>query len=119
MYGESLVQSTILQVGDERAYWYSRAHHIAMDGYAAMMLMRRTAELYVAGIDGDRPPEFRTIDPGRIAADDADYRSSPRFDRDRAYWRAQVRDLPPIVGLSGRTPDRRRLGAGGAGPRGP
>ena len=102
MYGESLVLSTILQVGAERTYWYSRAHHVAMDGYAAMMLMRRTAELYVAGIDGDRPPEFRTVDPGRIAADDADYRSSPRFERDRAYWRAQVRDLPPMVGLSGR-----------------
>ncbi|TQC46032.1 amino acid adenylation domain-containing protein [Rhodococcus sp. WS4] len=95
MYGPALVVSTILRVADDRLFWYSRAHHIAMDGYAAMMLMRRTAELYVAGIGDELPPQRTAVDPERIVREEADYRSSPRFECDRAYWRRQVRDLPP------------------------
>ncbi|MFC9552486.1 amino acid adenylation domain-containing protein [Rhodococcus sp. NPDC056960] len=95
IYGPSLVLSTIVRVSDDRMFWYTRAHHIAMDGYAAMMLMRRTAELYVAGIDDEAPPERRVVDPERIVREDAEYRSSPRFERDRAYWRRRIHDLPP------------------------
>ncbi|PBC47295.1 non-ribosomal peptide synthetase [Rhodococcus sp. ACPA1] len=103
MYGESLIVSHILQLADEHFYWYSRAHHIALDGYAAMMSMRRAAELYVAAIDGVEAPQRQMIDPEQIVQEDADYRSSPRFGRDRDYWHRQVLELPPVVSLSPHT----------------
>ncbi|MDF3313898.1 condensation domain-containing protein, partial [Rhodococcus sp. T2V] len=102
MYGESLTVSHILHLADEHFYWYSRAHHIALDGYAAMMSMRRAAELYVAAIDGVEAPQRQVIDPERILQGDADYRSSARFGRDRDYWQQQVQNLPPVVGLAPR-----------------
>ncbi|ABG99591.1 non-ribosomal peptide synthetase (plasmid) [Rhodococcus jostii RHA1] len=103
MYGESLIVSHILHLADEHYYWYSRAHHIALDGYAAMMSMRRAAELYVTAIDGIDAPQRQVIDPERILLEDADYRASPRFGRDRDYWQHQVRELPPVVSLSPQT----------------
>ena len=103
MYGESLIVSHILHLADEHFYWYSRAHHIALDGYAAMMSMRRAAELYVAAIDGIDAPQRPVIDPERIMQEDAEYRSSPRFGRDRDYWQHQVHELPPVVSLSPQT----------------
>ncbi|MDF3312903.1 AMP-binding protein, partial [Rhodococcus sp. T2V] len=102
MYGESLTVSHILHLADEHCYWYSRAHHIALDGYAAMMSMRRAAELYVAAIDGIEAPQRQVIDPERIQLEDAEYRSSARFGRDRDYWQHQVQNLPPVVGLAPR-----------------
>jgi amino acid adenylation domain-containing protein len=103
MYGESLIVSRILQLDDEHFYWYSRAHHIALDGYAAMMSMRRAAELYVAALDGIGAPRREVIDPERIAQEDAEYRSSPRFGRDRDYWQHQMQTLPPVVSLTSQT----------------
>lgn len=102
MYDRSLIVSCILQLADEHYYWYSRAHHIALDGYAAMMLMSRTAELYVSAVDGIEPPSRRVVGPGQILEEDAAYRASTRFDRDRDYWHEQDRDLPSVVSLSGR-----------------
>ncbi|NDV05043.1 amino acid adenylation domain-containing protein [Rhodococcus sp. IEGM 248] len=103
MYGESLIVSHILQLADEHFYWYSRAHHIALDGYAAMMSMRRAAELYVAAIDGIEAPQRQVIDLEQIVQEDAEYRSSPRFGRDRDYWQHQVQKLPPVVSLTSHT----------------
>ncbi len=102
MYDGPLLTSHILQLGDEHYYWYSRAHHIASDGYAAMMLMSRTAELYVAAVEGREPPDCRAVGPERVIQEDAAYRTSTRFVRDRDYWREQGSDLPSVVGLSGR-----------------
>ncbi|MCQ4121178.1 non-ribosomal peptide synthetase [Rhodococcus tibetensis] len=102
MYGGPLLVSHILQLGDEHYYWYSRAHHIASDGYAAMMLMSRTADLYVAAVEGRDPPDCRIVGPERLVQEDAAYRASTRFVRDRDYWREQGSDLPPVVGLSRR-----------------
>ncbi|GCE40865.1 non-ribosomal peptide synthetase [Rhodococcus wratislaviensis] len=103
MYGESLIVSHILQLADEHFYWYSRAHHIALDGYAAMMSMRRAAELYVAALDGADAPQRRVIDAERLVQEDAEYRASSRFGRDRDYWQHQVQNLPPAVSLTSQT----------------
>ncbi len=113
MYGESLIVSHILQLADEHFYWYSRAHHIALDGYAAMMSMRRAAELYVAAIDGVEAPQRQMIDPEQIVQEDAEYRSSPRFGRDRDYWHRQVLELPPRGQPQSAHSATRRNGSGG------
>ncbi|TQC46934.1 amino acid adenylation domain-containing protein [Rhodococcus sp. WS4] len=102
MYDGPLLVSHILQLGDEHYYWYSRAHHIVSDGYASMMLMGRTAELYVAAVEGRETPECRIVRPEHLVREDAAYRASTRFVRDRDHWREQGSDLGSIVSLSGR-----------------
>ncbi len=36
---DRLVQTVILQVGDRHFLWYSRSHHIALDGYGAATML--------------------------------------------------------------------------------
>nr|GLK34209.1 hypothetical protein GCM10017611_10540 [Rhodococcus wratislaviensis] len=103
MYEGPLLVSHILQLGDDHYYWYSRAHHIVSDGYAAMMLMSRTAELYVAAIEGREPPDSRIVGPEPLVREDATYRASTRFARDRDYWRGTGGDPASVLSLSGRT----------------
>ncbi|WP_280502289.1 condensation domain-containing protein, partial [Nocardia farcinica] len=43
---DPLVTNIILRVGDREHFWYARAHHILIDGYAAMTGVARTAEIY-------------------------------------------------------------------------
>ncbi|MFC9362390.1 amino acid adenylation domain-containing protein [Rhodococcus sp. NPDC057014] len=102
MYDGPLLVSHILRLGDDHYYWYSRAHHIVSDGYAAMMLMSRTAELYVAAVEGREPPDRRIEGPERLVQEDATYRASTRFARDRDFWREQGSGPASVLSLSGR-----------------
>ncbi|EKT84433.1 putative non-ribosomal peptide synthetase [Rhodococcus opacus M213] len=99
----SLVFSRVLRVGDDRVFWYARAHHLALDGYAAMLLMQRTAQWYVAALGGGEPGPLRVVGPEQLSRADRDYRSSGRFDADREYWARLAPDLPPVVSLAGRS----------------
>lgn len=78
---DRLVRIAMLRVGAERWFWYSRIHHIVLDGMGALTVVQRTGELYNAAVDG-REPRLRKR---RICA-----RSS------RRTWPTAVRiDSPP------------------------
>ena len=48
LLNDQFVIAAILQVGDERTFFYNRAHHIVLDGYAALTGVRRTIDRYNA-----------------------------------------------------------------------
>ncbi|MFF2114909.1 amino acid adenylation domain-containing protein [Rhodococcus koreensis] len=100
---ESLIVSRVLRIGDDRVFWYSRAHHIALDGYAAMLLMQRTAQWYAAALGGGEPVPHRRVGLEQVEREDRAYRSSRRFEADHEYWARVAPDLPPAVSLAGRT----------------
>ena len=87
---DRVVNAAVLQIGDNHYYWYSRIHHIALDGFAAMTLVARTAELYSAAVAGVEPPESRAEDLAAIVASDLQYRGSDRFEIGRASCRERV-----------------------------
>ena len=60
-----LVRLRVLRIRDDRVFWYTRAHHIALDGYASMKVLERAAALYAAAQDGVEPTR---IDPTTPAA---------------------------------------------------
>ncbi|WP_168702039.1 non-ribosomal peptide synthase/polyketide synthase, partial [Gordonia paraffinivorans] len=84
----------VLKIDENRHYWYSRVHHIALDGVGAITLMNRTAELYTAAIEGEPLPE--PGDDGLLALyeDEEKYRNSKRFENDREYWSKVAADMP-------------------------
>ncbi|NLE80001.1 MAG: hypothetical protein GX610_10550 [Rhodococcus sp.] len=88
-----LVTSALLRVGQEHYFCYVRAHHLALDGYGVMSMVRRTAQLYNADIVGTPAPPSRAQDPGSLAALEERYRNSPRFGDDRRYWRDRLSSL--------------------------
>ncbi|AJW42138.1 non-ribosomal peptide synthetase [Rhodococcus sp. B7740] len=81
-----LVRLRVLRVGDDRVFWYTRAHHIALDGYASMKVLERAATLYSAMLGGVQPEPIDATSPAELLAEDERYRTSTRARRDRAHW---------------------------------
>ncbi len=90
---DPLVNMTILRVADDRHLWYSRIHHVALDGYAAMTMVNRIAELYSAGLTGTTPSASRAADLRTLYEWDRDYRESARYRTDRDWWLDRVAGL--------------------------
>ncbi|MDV7278362.1 non-ribosomal peptide synthetase, partial [Rhodococcus oxybenzonivorans] len=87
---DMLAASAVLHVGDQHYLWYSRIHHVALDGYGAMTMVNRIAALYTAAVQG-RPPEPNpAADLRTLYALDQQYRSSSRFEADRDYWAQRI-----------------------------
>ena len=97
---DRLVAAAVLRVGQHRYLWYTRIHHIALDGFAAMTMMARTAELYTAAVTGAEAPASRAEDLRAIVEGDVAYRDSERFDADRAYWAEHLAGAPDAVSLA-------------------
>ncbi|WP_280314572.1 condensation domain-containing protein [Nocardia wallacei] len=102
LLADRLVQIAMLRVGEDRWFWYSRLHHIALDGVGALTMMRRTAEIYNCSVRGEPIPAGRAEDLRRIVEDDLAYRDSQRLHSDRAYWREHLAGMTPPVTLAGR-----------------
>ncbi|QPI53501.1 amino acid adenylation domain-containing protein [Massilia antarctica] len=87
-----LFASALLQLAPEKALWYLRVHHIALDGFAYAMLAQRVAALYSArSANTDAPPaRAGKLDP--VVAEDAAYLASPAYARDRDFWMARMAD---------------------------
>ncbi|WP_041810947.1 non-ribosomal peptide synthetase [Rhodococcus jostii] len=81
-----LCESSLLRVGDERHLWYSRIHHVALDGYGAMTMVNRVAALYTAAVHGLELEPNRAADLHTLHRLEGDYRASHRFSSDRDYW---------------------------------
>ncbi|OZC54373.1 non-ribosomal peptide synthetase [Rhodococcus sp. RS1C4] len=96
-----LIRAATLRVGADRTFWYSHVHHIALDGYGAVRLMNRAAEIYTAVQAGESPSVSKAGALEDVYAAEDDYRSSSRFDKDREYWREKTSALPAPVSPSG------------------
>ncbi|WP_324190529.1 non-ribosomal peptide synthetase [Nocardia nova] len=99
---DHLMVCVIYLVGDNHYLWYQRAHHIALDGFAAVTMLQRITELYNAWLRGTEPSPAAAKDLAEITEQDLAYRGSTRFDNDRKYWTEHLADAPPVVSLAGR-----------------
>jgi enterobactin synthetase component F len=92
--------SALLKTGEDRYFWYQRAHHIVYDGYGGGLVARRLADIYTAYARGSQPQPncFCTVEA--MVTAEATYRGSDRFRRDREYWHQQLSNLPDTVTLS-------------------
>ncbi len=112
------VQSTILRVAPDRHFIFARAHHIALDGYGAMRLQQRHAEVYAALVRGAAIEPGPTQPPAALVDADTAYHASTRFETDRKHWALRAADLPPPTTLATRpgAPAAQALVTGGALP---
>ncbi|MEV6324177.1 amino acid adenylation domain-containing protein [Nocardia sp. NPDC051787] len=100
---DRLVRIAMLRVGAERWFWYSRIHHIVLDGMGALTVVQRTGELYNAAVEGREQPPAKAEDLRKIVEADLAYRSSERFLADREHWLAHLDGMADPVNLAGRT----------------
>ncbi|WP_305095265.1 amino acid adenylation domain-containing protein [Prescottella sp. R16] len=107
---DRLAVSVLLRLADDHWYWYSRIHHIALDGVGAASLLYRTADLYNAATEGREPPPNRAADLDVVRAAETDYLASARHDTDRDYWLERTSGMPQHCSLAGRSAPARPLG---------
>ncbi|MCX5202987.1 amino acid adenylation domain-containing protein [Streptomyces sp. NBC_00237] len=98
-----LFAHALFRVGDDRWLWYQRVHHIVMDGFGYSLLARRTAEVYTALASGDTPPDSPFARLADLVDEDAGYRVSETYDKDRRHWDGAFADRPEAPTLAGRT----------------
>ncbi|OUS93794.1 AMP-binding protein, partial [Rhodococcus sp. NCIMB 12038] len=98
-----LADTKLLRLSRNHYYWYSRMHHIAIDGYAGLAATARAAERYNAIIDGREPAPLSALGLEDIYEGELAYRNSERFASDRAYWLDHAKGLPAPLSLTGRT----------------
>ncbi|MDL9944923.1 amino acid adenylation domain-containing protein [Gordonia sp. ABSL11-1] len=106
LYGDHLLQTYLLRLGDAHHIWYCWGHHLAFDGYAAMYMMLRVAQHYTAIVDGTDVAPADIASMADIADFDTEYRESDQFAADREHWRSRLLDdgeLPEVTSLSSRT----------------
>ncbi|MCQ4122724.1 non-ribosomal peptide synthetase, partial [Rhodococcus tibetensis] len=95
-----LAASAVLQVGEQHYLWYSRIHHIALDGYGAMTMVNRIAALYTAAVEGRSPEPNPAADLHTLYSLDQQYRSSSRFEADHDYWVQRIAEFEEGSSLS-------------------
>ncbi|MCA0939974.1 amino acid adenylation domain-containing protein [Salipiger pacificus] len=83
-------------LGESRAFWYERIHHLATDGFGIVLLTNRVGELYSAEESGKAPSPFPALEP--VLEEDAAYRLSERRTADAAFWQDEMRGLETVAG---------------------
>ncbi|GAC56448.1 putative non-ribosomal peptide synthetase [Gordonia hirsuta DSM 44140 = NBRC 16056] len=97
---DQLIVIAIILVSDDHTIWYQRAHHLIIDGYAALTNLRRVLERYNAARRGADAASKPTANLAEIVKYESDYRDSSRRETDRDHWSERVSDLPERVTLA-------------------
>ena len=104
-----LLRSQLFHIGPDHWIFYQRAHHLLVDGYSAVLVLRRESQVYREladqGTASDSP--FGNLDD--LVAEEARYRSSQRFTTDAEFWKQVRSESETATGLADRpaSPARR------------
>lgn len=95
-----LFATALLRIGPQRHLWYLRAHHIALDGFAYLLLIHRVAAVYSAAVEEREIPAARDFALAPVIDEAESYRQSPQRARDRDFWMARLQAAPTPVTLA-------------------
>ncbi|GIJ72982.1 non-ribosomal peptide synthetase [Virgisporangium ochraceum] len=101
---DRLLGFALLRVGAASYRFYTRGHHIVVDGYSVALLAARVAETYTALLHGRSPGPGPFGGLADLLAEERRYRGSAAFDADRAFWLDRLTGRPAVTGLSDRPP---------------
>lgn len=81
-----LHRQQLLVLGPDRVLWATVAHHVLVDGYGLVLVVRRALDRYAAAVGGDavRPAPWSV--PEDVVSAELAYEGSPAHERDLAYW---------------------------------
>ncbi|QQZ16549.1 non-ribosomal peptide synthetase [Rhodococcus sp. 21391] len=96
---DALYRAGLIKVHSARFFLCAVCHHIVMDGFGVAILALRIGEIYTALKTGRPIPESGFGGPELIVDEDARYRRSDRFTRDKEFWRNYTAALPEPLRL--------------------
>jgi len=89
---------TLLRGGENLHGLTIRFHHVVMDGWGTVLVMRRWSEIHNALATGNTPPPHAGRSYQAAIAESLAYRDSPAYASDADYWRSQLPSLPlPLI----------------------
>ncbi|HET8970148.1 MAG TPA: amino acid adenylation domain-containing protein [Candidatus Nanopelagicales bacterium] len=101
-FGEdALYGHRLLRLGPDRLAWLASSHHVLLDGYATVLVIRRALEIYAALVEGAEVPGCRFTAPAAVAAAERAYESSAAYVRDREHWRAAAAEADRVEAVRG------------------
>lgn len=98
--GQPLAFHQLIQVGENRWYWYQRYHHLVVDGFSFPAITRQIVTIYRAWSANQPTPESPFTPFAEVVDEYQRYRESDALKRDGAFWAEQRKQLPPPVSLS-------------------
>ncbi|MGN5649109.1 amino acid adenylation domain-containing protein [Bacillus sp. Brlt_9] len=101
---DNLFTEALIQVENNRFFWYQRIHHIMMDGYGFSLLSQKVANEYTSLIEETNKNEKPFGSLAKVAQEDMEYRESKQFQEDRTFWLEKFADEPEVVSLAERAP---------------
>ncbi|PRX06025.1 UNVERIFIED_ORG: amino acid adenylation domain-containing protein, partial [Actinomadura viridilutea] len=97
---DRLYATALLRLSPDLHWWFLRAHHVIQDAYSGSIISRRAAEVYTRLARGE---EYEPAPRGsyrELLAEEAAYRESERFQKDRAFWMERFADRPLAASLA-------------------
>ncbi|CRM72101.1 non-ribosomal peptide synthetase [Pseudomonas sp. 58 R 3] len=83
----------LIKLGEAHYYFANQAHHLILDGWAFGEMLQSLGDIYSDLAEG-RQPEMETSSYVDFIHDDARYRESARYEKDREYWQHKYQTLP-------------------------
>lgn len=102
---DGLLHTEVIRISGSRHFFYQRVHHLLLDGYSAVLVLRRVAAVYEALAAGENmgcAPGLDYAPLKDLIADDHGYQSSAVAASDTAYWSDELAGNPVPTGLAGR-----------------
>jgi amino acid adenylation domain-containing protein len=112
MASDELLRLELFRIEDCRYLFYQRVHHVMLDGYSAVLVLRRIAVLYnellaptakesSGSVTGpENPAGFPSLD--FLLGEETAYLDSRNAASDKAFWEDVLADHGPAAGLAGR-----------------
>ncbi|GAA2253894.1 non-ribosomal peptide synthetase [Streptomyces ruber] len=97
-----LFRSALIALGTDHWLWYASGHHIVMDGFGFSLVASRVAEIYTRLAAGEPVGATSSASLADVVRADLDYRTSPEYAADSAYWTREFGDPPEPAPLPSR-----------------
>jgi len=95
-----LVRQIVFKVSDQQTVWYQRFHHIMLDGFSFNVFTARVSGIYQSLIQQKTTTQTPYRSFYDVVDEEKSYKTSDKYDRDKAFWQAYCSDLPNVVSLS-------------------
>ncbi|MCS7481004.1 amino acid adenylation domain-containing protein [Umezawaea endophytica] len=97
-----LFRLALVDLGQDRHFFYMCIHHLLCDGYSQVVYWRRLAEIYQALVEGRSAVEGQLSPLKELLDAERAYTDSVWFQRDRDFWAARFDQVPDLPSLSQR-----------------
>jgi len=90
----------LFRVAADQFIWYHKCHHIANDAFGGRLVARRLAEVYTELESGFVTSSEPFDSFSELLSEEAAYRASEQFIRDKQYWLEHFQDRPEPTSLA-------------------